>query len=171
MAQSYKVEKVNALKEELKEYTNFIFTDYRGMNVRQMSGLRNTLREKGVSFHVIKNRSIKRAFNELGLHGLDGFLINPTALACFNIDIPEIAKIFTETVKDTTLQLKGGYAGGRLLSPEDIALISKLPSREALIAQTIGLFNAPIAGFIMVLGGVLTKFVRMLKAIEEKKAN
>lgn len=169
MVQNYKKKRLSVLKDELKEYSNFIFTDYRGMNVQQLSSLRNMLREKNVSFHVVKNLLVKRAFKDLGLDGFDGFLVNPTALACFNIDPTEVSKIFSATAKETTLRIKGGYVGGRLLSAEDIEMISKLPSREALIAQVVGLLNAPVAGLVMALGGIIIKFVRTLKEIERLK--
>jgi len=171
MSQSYKIEKVKKLKEELKDYNSFIFTNYRGLSVQQLNSLRNALTEKGVEFHVVKNRTVKRVFHELGLSDFDQFLVNPTALAYFKTDISEIAKILIDTTKDTTLQLKGGFANNVILTTEDIVLISKLPSRESLIAQAIGLLNAPRAGLVFVLNVILTKFVTTLKSIESQKLN
>jgi len=171
MAQKYKVEKVQALKEELKAFHSFIFTDYRGLNVQQISGLRNTLRDKGAHYHVVKNRFAKRVFSDLGYEGFDRFLVNPTAIAYFEDDLSDIAKILIDTAKETTLGLKGGYTDGFLLSPEELESISKLPSRETLIAQAVGLLNALPRGLVMTLGGILSKFVRTLKAIEETKNN
>ncbi len=170
MAQKYKVEKVEALREELKDYHSFIFTDYRGLNVQQINGLRNSLREKGAHYHVVKNMFVKRVFQDLGYDGLDHFLVNPTALAYFETDLSEIAKVLIDFAGETTLELKGGYSDGALLSLEEITKISKLPSRDALIAQTLGLLNAPPRGLVMVLSGILSKFVRTLKAVEESKS-
>jgi large subunit ribosomal protein L10 len=170
MAQRYKIERVEALKEELKDHESFIFTDYRGLNVQQINGLRNSLREKGAQYHVVKNRFAKRVLSDLGYEGLDQFLSNPTAIAYFSADLSEIVKVLTNTAGETTLQLKGGYSEGALLSSEEIERISKLPSRDNLIAQAVGLLNAPTRGLVMALGGILPKFVRTLKAIEEKKA-
>ena len=170
MAQKYKIERVEALKEELKDHSSFIFTDYRGLNVTQINGLRNSLREKGAHYHVVKNRFAKRVLSDLGYEGLDQFLINPTAIAYFSDDLSEIVKVLVDTAGETTLQLKGGYAGGVLLSAEEIEKISKLPSRDSLIAQAVGLLSSPTRGLVMALGGILSKFVRTLKAVEEKKA-
>jgi large subunit ribosomal protein L10 len=170
MVQRYKIERVEALREELKDHRSYIFTDYRGLNVQQINGLRNTLREKGAHYHVVKNRSAKRVLSDLGYEGLDQFLINPTAIAYFSTDLSEIVKVLIDTVGETTLQLKGGYSEGMLISSDEMERISKLPSRDTLIAQAVGLLNAPVRGMVMVLGGILSQFVRTLKAIEEKKA-
>ncbi len=169
MPQKEKIEKVKKLKEDFQNYKSFIFTNYRGLNVQQITDLRNKLREKGAQFHVIKNRFAKRVFNEFGYEGLEGFLVEPTAIAYFNTDVNEIAKILFDAKEDTTLLVKGGYSEGTVYSEEDLLRISKLPSREVLIAQAVGLFNAPIAGLVFTLSGLLSKFVRTLKAIEEKK--
>jgi large subunit ribosomal protein L10 len=169
MAQQWKIDEIGKLKEELKEYSSFVFTDYRGMNVEQMSGLRKTLRGKGAQFHVVKNRFVKRVMKELGHEGVDGFLVNPTALVYSSIDLSEISKVLVYAAKDTSLHLKGGYAEGAVLTAEGIERISRLPSRHVLIAETLGMLNAPIAGFVYTLGGLLPKFLRALKAIEAQK--
>lgn len=169
MAQAYKVERVAALREELKNYSSFIFTNYRGLNVSQLNSLRQSLKERGAEYHVIKNRSAKRAFHELGFDDFDEFLIDPTALAYFDGDISEITKVFIESAKGTTLQLKGGYSRDTVLTPEDIESISKLPPREVLLARVVGTINAPVSGLVFVLYGLVSKFVRTLKAIEEQK--
>jgi large subunit ribosomal protein L10 len=166
MPQKYKIERVQTLKDGLKGYRNYIFTNYRGLNVAQINSLRNSLREKGVEFHVVKNRFVKRVFNELGMDGFDQYLIDPTALAYFNTDISDVSKILIDMSEETTLEIKGGYSEGSLLSTEEIEKISRLPSKESLIAQAVGLLNAPQRGIVMVLSGVLQKFVRTLKAIE-----
>ena len=169
MAQQWKVDEIAKLKGELEEYSSFVFTDYRGMKVEQMSGLRRALRAKGAQFHVVKNRFVKRVMHELGHQGVDEFLVNPTALVYGNVELSEISKTLVDAAKDTPLHLKGGYAGGTLFTSDAIVKISKLPSRPVLIAQAVGLLNAPIAGLVFVLGGVLSKFLRTLKAVEEFK--
>ena len=168
MAQ-WKVEAIDKLKGELKGYSSFVFTDYRGMNVEQMSSLRKTLRGKGARFHVVKNRFVKRVMQELGRDGVEGFLVNPTALVYSSVDVANVCKVLVDAAKDTPLRIKGGFADGAVISAEGIVKISKLPSRQVLIARTVGLLNAPISGFVYALGGLLPKFVRTLKAIEVKK--
>ncbi len=171
MVQDHKVAKVRALKEEIEQFKGFIFTDYRGLNVQQINALRNTLREKGAEFHVVKNRFVKRVFHELGYKEFDRFLVNPTALAYFNGDVSDIAKTLADQVDETTLQIKGGFVNDRVLDSENIVQIAALPSREVLIAQIIGLINGPRAGLVFTLGGILSKFVHALKAIEGQKQN
>lgn len=169
MAQKWKIDKVDKLKEKLKEYSNFVFTNYRGLNVEQLNGLRNTLRKKGAEFHVIKNQYMKRVCNELGYKDLDQFLINPTALAYFNVDISEVAKILVDSLKDTSLKLKGGYTDSLILSSDNIIRISSLPPKKVLITKIVGLLNTPISSFVFVLSGMISKLVRVFKAIEDTK--
>jgi len=169
MPQKIKLEKVEKLKKASETYDNFIFTNYRGLNVEQISTLRNNLRGKKAEFHVVKNRFAKRVFNEMGCKGVDQFLVDPTAIAYFNEDITEIAKLLFNVSKETDLEVKGGYSGGTIFTADELERISKLPSRDVMIAQTLGALNAPITGLVFVLGGVLSKFVRTLRAVEDKK--
>ncbi len=169
MSRELKAEKLEKLKEELKGYSSFIFTDYRGLNVEQLTLLRSTLREKAVEYHVMKNRFAKRAFSELGHDEVEGFFVDPTAIAYFNADISEVCKILIGSAKETTLKMKGGLVEGAIISDKDIESISRLPSKQVLIGKTAMVLNSPISGLVYTLGGVLSKFVRTLKAIESVK--
>lgn len=169
MVQQYKVAKLNALKEQIKDFKGFIFTDYRGLNVQQINSLRNALRENGAEFHVVKNRTVKRVFHDIGYADFDRFLVDPTALAYFNGDLSGIAKILADQIKETTLKIKGGFVNDRFLEVDDIIQIAALPSREVLLAKLISAINTPRAGLVFTLNGILSKFVRTLKAIEQKK--
>ena len=169
MAQKYKVEKVEALKEELKDYNSFIFTDFRGLDVQQINELRNSLRDKGAHYHVIKNRYAKRVFQDLGFDGMDQYLVNPTAIAYFEKNLSEIAKVLIDSAEETTLELKGGYSDGNVISSDELIKISKLPTRDVLLAQLLGMLNAPQRGLVTALHGILSKFVRTLKAVQEVK--
>jgi large subunit ribosomal protein L10 len=171
MPQAYKIDKVKALEGELKGYENFVFTDYRGLNVHQINALRRNLREKGAEYHVVKNRFAKRVFQDLGFEGFEEFFVNPTALVYFDTDLSEIAKILIDTAEDTTLQLKGAYSDGVILSPDELSKVSKLPAREVLVAQVLGVLDAPVRGLATVLNGVLSGFVRTLSAIQDTKNN
>jgi large subunit ribosomal protein L10 len=86
-----------------------------------------------------------------------------------SVDLSEISKVLVDATKDTPLNLKGGYAEGAVITAEGIGRISRLPSRHVLIAGVVGMINAPIAGFVHSLGGLLPKFLRTLKAIEAQK--
>jgi large subunit ribosomal protein L10 len=169
MATEWKAEILKKMKEELKDYSNFVFTDYRGLNVEQITALRSNLREKQVEFHVVKNRFAKRAFSEMGYSDTERFFIDPTAIAYCNTDISDVCKILINTVKETTLKMKGGLVDGVIISGEDVESIAKLPSRQALIGRTLMLLNSPLSGLVFILGGLLTQFLLTLKAIERSK--
>lgn len=165
----WKLDRVKKLKEELEKSSAFVFTDYRGLNVQQISELRNALRERNTKFHVVKNNFARRVFEELGHKDLEGFFVGPTAIAYTSEDISDVAKIIVSNKKETTLKIKGGYVEGAILTADQIEEISKLPSREVLIAQAIGLMNAPIKGLVITLNEIIGKFVRTLQAIEDKR--
>ena len=169
MSKEWKLEKLEQLKEELKNHTNYLFTDYRGLNVEQITTLRSALRKKEAEYHVVKNRFAKRAFSELGYSEVEKFFIDPTAIAYFDSDISEVCKILIDTAGETTLRMKGGLTEGVVITGEEIEGISKLPSRQALVGKTLQLLNAPISGLVFVLGGVLKQFLFTLKEIEKGK--
>ena len=169
MAQGWKEDKLEEMKGEFKKYSKFIFTDYRGLSVEQITSLRTGLREKEVEYHVVKNRLAKRAFSSLGYEEAGRFLSDPTAVAYFNVDISEVCKVLVDFSRETSLSMKGGLADGGVVTEGDIVSIAKLPSRQALVGKTVMLLNSPVSGLAFVLGGVLTKFLLTLKAVEESK--
>ena len=169
MSKEWKAEQLEKLKDEFKRFSNFIFTDYRGLNVEQITALRSTLREKEVEYHVMKNRFAKRAFSELGHDDVGQFFVNPTAVAYFNADISDVCKILIESAEETALTMKGGLVDGDVITDEQIENISKLPSKQTLIGKTVMLLNSPINGLVFILGGVLSQFLQTLKAIENSK--
>ena len=169
MAQSWKVERLEKLKEDMKQYSHFIFTNYRGLNVDQLSSLRNELKNKDVEYHVVKNRFAKRAFKELGYVDIEPFFIDPTAIAYFNVDISEVCKVLINSTEETTLQMKGGLSDGVFMTSQDIERISKLPSRQVLITKTVGLMASPLTGLVLMMKGMLTQFIGTLKQIEKIK--
>ncbi|MBN2322680.1 MAG: 50S ribosomal protein L10 [Spirochaetes bacterium] len=169
MAQRWKEDRLEKIKGDFKEYQNFIFTDYRGLNVEQITSLRTGLREKEVEYHVVKNRLAKRAFDALGYSDADRFLTDPTAIAYFNVDISDVCKVLVDFTKETSLSMKGGLVEGGVITEEDIRNIAMLPSRQSLIGKTVLLLNSPINGLASVLGSVITKFLLTLKAVEASK--
>jgi large subunit ribosomal protein L10 len=171
MAQSWKVERLEKLKDDIKRHSSFIFTDYRGLNVNQLSSLRSALKNKEVEYHVVKNRFAKRAFKELGYEDIDPFFIDPTAIAYFNVDISEVCKVLIDSAEETTLQMKGALSDGVFMTSQDIEKISKLPSKQILIAKTVGLMASPVTGLVFMMKGMLTQFVGTLKQIEKIKGS
>ena len=168
--QQHKTDGVNEIKELVKGSRDVIFTDYRGLNVAQITELRRALRERETEYRVIKNNYARLAMEQMALPFSAEFLIDPTALALVRADIGPVAKLLFEFMKDTNLKVKGGLIEGQVVSALDVEAISKLPAREQLYAILMGTMNAPLTHLLFAMNGVVTKLVRTVQAVADQKA-
>jgi len=169
--QQHKVDALEAIKAKLGENTDFIFTDYRGLTVEQITDLRGKLREKSAEYRVMKNRYAKLAFEQLEMGGVSQFLVGPTAIALLKDDSPAIAKILVDYAKDAPIDVKGSWIDGQLFTAAQTEALSSLPGREQLLAMLMSAMNAPLQNFVFALNGVTTKLVRTVQAVADKKAS
>ena len=141
-----KEDAVKALKEEFEGYNGFIFTDYRGMTVAQITELRNTLRKNDAQYRVVKNRYAKIAFRNLGKDGADDQMVGPTAVALAKGDESNVvAKALFEAIKNgVPMQVKGAIVDGEVMDGAQIEALSKLPTKLELIASLMGTMKAPV---------------------------
>lgn len=166
-----KGETVEALKSRLVGVQAVVLTEYRGLTVQQLSDLRRQLKAAQSEYTVMKNRLARVAFRGSPLGGLGPYLKGPTGLALSRQNPVGLAKTLQAFARThPTLQIKLGYAEGRLLEPADLKAIADLPSREVLLGHVAGAFQAPIATFINVLEGMLRGLVSALEQIAAKKA-
>ena len=108
--QPAKVEAIANVKSVLEGYNDYIFADYRGLTVEQITELRKQLRAKDCQFKVMKNNFVKVAFDEMKIENLADYLAGPTAIALLKDDPNEVAKILFDFAKETpALQVKGAY--------------------------------------------------------------
>ena len=167
--QPYKTEGIQKIKELIESNQNVIFTDFRGLNVAQITDLRRSLQEKESEYRVVKNSYARLALRELGFQFEEDFLIDPTALALVKTDIGPISKVLFDFTKDSTLKIKGGLIEGKVVSSTDVEAISKLPGRDELYAMLMGTMNAPLTNMVYAMNGVITKLVRTVQAVAESK--
>lgn len=166
-----KVKAVAELKEKFSNAKVVVFTEYRGLNVADLSRLRKKMRESGGQLFVSKNTITAIAAREAGLEGLEQFLTGPTALAFGFEDFVAVPKVVTEFDKEfKQFSFKGGVVEGRVITADDVKNLADLPPREVLLAQVAGGFQAPLAGLVSVLQGSIRKLVYALEAVREKKA-
>ncbi|MCQ2612564.1 MAG: 50S ribosomal protein L10 [Treponemataceae bacterium] len=143
--QPAKVEAIAEVKSILEGYNDYIFTNYRGLTVEQISALRKQLRGKDCEFKVIKNNFAKVAFDELKVENVADFLTGPTAVALAKEDANEVAKILFDFAKDTpALEIKGGLLDKEVYDAAKIEAFSKLPGKKQLIAMIMSTINAPV---------------------------
>ena len=166
-----KQEQVSAIRAQLEQGRDYIFTDYRGLNVGQIAELRSRLREQQVNFRVVKNRYTKLAFKELQLPDISAFLIGPTGLAIATDDAAPAFKVLLQFESTSPLSIKGSLVGGTLYDQGQTRIIANLPSRDELIAQLMATMIAPLRQFGYCLNGVTRKLAATLQAIADKKKN
>lgn len=167
--QDHKVAALEAMKEKLGSARDYIFTDYRGLTVEQITELRRELRQRSADYRVIKNRYAKRAFEELEQPDVSEFLVGPTALVFAGEDVSGTAKVIFDKGKEWSVSVKGSLIDGQVFDAAQTEAVSKLPGREALLASLAGTMMAPVQNLAFALNGVTQKLVRVLQAVAEKK--
>ena len=147
---------VTTLSGKIKEATSVVFVDYKGITVAQDTELRKQFREAGVEYTVVKNTLTRFAAKENG-YDFDEVLNGTTAMASTTGDPIAPARIvceFAKKNKGSTLSIKGGVVEGSVLSADQLNGFGELPSKNALVAQVLGTFLAPISSLAFVLDQV-----------------
>ena len=157
--QSAKTEAIESAKKTLSEYNDFIFADYRGLTVAQITELRGKLREKNAVLKVMKNNFARIAFEEMKVENVADYLKGPTVIAMVNEDSNEVAKVLFDFKKTApTLEVKGGSIGKEVYDSAKIEAYSKVPGKKQLYAMLMSAMNGPAQ-----------KLAATLKAYAEKK--
>ncbi len=164
-----KEEQVKVLSEKLSKAKSLVFTDYRGLTMKQLSDLRDKLIEQDAEFTVVKNTLLKLSLPDtyhLPQEGFDG----PTALLLSYDDEISPIKTLAKAVKDASIgRIKMGFLGTDLLDEQTILKLSLLPSKDELRAKAVGILVAPLQGIVSVLQGNLRNLVYALSEIQKSK--
>ena len=162
---------VAQIAEEMKASLATVLVSTRGLTVEQDTELRNALRKAGVKFAVRKNTLAFKAAQEVGIEGTEEMFKGPTAIATSADSYTDAAKILCEyEAKFDKLEVKGGILDGKVISAAEVKDLSKMPSKEELVARVLGGLNAPISGLVNVLNGNIRGLVVALNAIAEKQS-
>jgi large subunit ribosomal protein L10 len=144
--------------------------DYRGISVAQAAELRARLRDADATFKVVKNSLTERAADQAGAVTLKEFLIGPTALTFVRGDIAVAAKAVADFGRATQLlPFKGGLMEGAPLDVEQIRSLSRLPSRDVLYGQLVGVVASPVTGLVRTLNALIGGLAVALGGVREKK--
>ena len=134
-----KEKEVNELAEKIKASKIVLLTDYRGITVDSVTGLRADLRKSISEYKVIKNNITRRALEKCEYVGLEDLLVGPTAVILNSEDYLETAKTIYNFSKDNEYyKIKGGIIDGKVMTAEEIITLAKLPSKETLIGMLAG---------------------------------
>ncbi len=150
-----KKEEVSKLASEMKEAKLILLTDYKGINVTDVTNLRTDLRKVNAKYSVIKNNITRRALAECGIEGLEDQLTGTTAVVISSEDYLEPAKVIYNFCKDNEYyKIKGGVIEGKVMTTEEIITLAKLPSRETLLSMLAGALLGNISKFAVALDQV-----------------
>lgn len=154
---------VQEIKSHLENSKSVVFLNYQGINVEQDTTLRKGFREKDVVYKIYKNRLIKIALDEMGITGYDpNFLEGSTAVAFGKDEVAPASVLFKMKgefrPKDKEfLAPKFGLMGHDIVDATKVEALSKIPPREVLIAQLLGMLNAPVAALARALDAIAKK--------------
>ena len=167
-----KVAVVAEVQAKLAAAEAAIITEYRGMTVAQISGLRRQLRDQGGEYRVYKNTLVRIAAGNLDLD-LDELLVGPTAIAFVGAkadgtagDIAGVAKTLRGLAREVpALIIKGGVLGTRTIDADGARALADMPSREQALAQLAGLFAAPLSQMASLLAAPARDIVYAVQAL------
>ena len=170
MNREQKTAVITELAERLSQASLGVVTEYRGLTVAQLNKLRRELQGAGASYRVSKNTLTRRAIKETAFAKLDELLKGPTGLVTTGKDPVAVAKILVRFAEQNdTLKISGAVLDGQPLPATGLSALAKLPSREVLLAQLLGLLQAPASQLLRTIQEPGASLVRLLGAVEKSK--
>ena len=168
-----KVDLVEELRQLIERFTIAVTADHSGMNVVAMTDLRRALRERGVEFHVVKNRLTYLAADAAKKPYFKEVVQGPTGIAWGFDESLEPAKALADYIRMSRapIRITGGVLGERTLSVEEVGELAALPSKNELIARLAGQIQGPIAALAYVLSAPLTGLATVLQRHAESMAS
>lgn len=170
MARPEKETTVQEIADILSQAKSVFVTDFKGLNVKQISEFRRKCRDASVEYRVVKNTLARLATEKLGFSEMTEHFKGPSAIAYTYDDPSAPARVIKEFTKDLDKpEIKTSIFEGTFYGPEKIAIIASLPSKDQLLAKVVGGLNAPIHGLVGNLNGLLQKLVLALDAVRSSK--
>ena len=172
MNRNEKSELISEIKELLESSTAVYLTDYHGINVEDISSLRNQFRDGGVRYKVYKNTLIKRALDEVGKYDkIADHLVGMTGFAFTSADPLAPAKIINKYFGDKEkLSLKACYVEGEYFDGSQLKTLATLPTKNELIASIMGSLNSPVSGIVGAINAVMRDLVSVVEQISQREA-
>jgi large subunit ribosomal protein L10 len=169
MNKEQKAAVVDELAEQIEQAGAVFAIDYRGLSVTQAVDLRARLGEVDAAFRVVKNRLTWRALDKAGVESLKELLEGPTAFTFARGDAALAAKTLAGFRREhRLLEFKGGTMEGEPLTVDQIEAIARLPGRDALQGQFVGVLASPLTGLVRGLGGLIQGLALQLGQIQER---
>jgi large subunit ribosomal protein L10 len=169
MNRDQKAAVVDELAEEIRDAEAIFAVDYRGISVSEIAELRARLRGADTRFRIVKNSLTERASDKAGTESLKELLEGPTALAFVAGDAALAAKALNDMARTLgTLEFKGGLMDGATVTADEIRSIARLPAREVLHGQLVGMIASPLSGLVRTLNALVSGLALQLGQIAEQ---
>jgi large subunit ribosomal protein L10 len=170
MARPEKIAVVEEIRTKLAEADATVLTEYRGLTVPELAALRASLRGSDTEYKVFKNTLARRAVADSGLDGVAAMFEGPVAIAFVRGDAASAAKALRDFGRtNPALVLKGGLLGDRIITSVDIEALAELPSRDVLLAQVAGVFQAPLTKAAGLFQAFTRNFAYGVKALIDQR--
>jgi large subunit ribosomal protein L10 len=166
MSKEKKAQIIESLQNLFSRCSIGILTDYRGQSANEMTQLRRRLRESGIEYKVVKNTLARFAAQRSGREELLSFFEGPVAIAFGYGGITEPAKALADYIEESkaSMSIKGGFLPDKLLTKEEVATLSTLPSKEVLLARVVGGVQSPISALVSQLASPMMGIIAALQA-------
>jgi large subunit ribosomal protein L10 len=169
MPNPQKEAKVREIAEQLSGAQAAVLAGYRGLTVQEAAELRAALAEVDTRFRVVKNSLTLLAVKEAGLEGLGELIDGPTAIAYVQGDpVAAANRLVEQSRRFPVLEVRGGFAEGRILTADDVRRFAGLQSREVMLARLAGMAKGQIARTAFMLQALQSKFLLLMEALREK---
>ena len=160
---------VEEIKQKISESKSIAFVDYSGLNVEKDTALRKKFKANGSEYKVYKNRLVLIALNQLGITGCEELLQGTNAVIfSYNDEVTAPKVLIENAIKNDIVKLKFGIIDGKVATKEQIEALSKLPSKETLIAQLLSILNGPASSLVRVLNAPTQGLAVALTEIAKK---
>ena len=171
MRKEQKAEIVQEIREKVARSQIGILTDFKGLKVEDMTRLRRLVQETAAELTVVKNTLLRRAASDDSpLSPLMPHFTGPNALTLGYEDPVAVTKVLIKFAQEKPqLQIKGASLGGQALTLKDLEALSKLPAREVLLAQLLGVLQGVPTALVTVLAGVIRNLLNVLVALKDQK--
>ncbi len=162
---------IETYAESLKKAKSLVFVNFDGLKVKEIEKLRKRCRNEKVGYVVAKKTLMKMALKDANFKDIDPKTFPQSIATLFGYDDEVMpAKIVGEFAKEhEALKPIGGILENQFINKDKVLALSKLPSRQELLAKVVGSFKAPVRGFVNVLSGTLRSLVYALNAVKDSK--
>ncbi len=166
MSREKKAQTIDQLQETFSKSSVSILTDYRGLPTSELTNLRRRLQKANSEYKVVKNTLARFAAARAGKDDLVNSFEGPIAIAFGFGNETESAKALIDYIRETksSLSIRGGFLGNRLLTPDEVMTLSILPSKEILLARVLGQMKSPVSALLGGLTSPMRGFIGVLQA-------